>query len=130
MRLRMGLAAVALAAMAAPAMADTCNEPVAPVISVVGATATIQQMRDAIADFKIYQKGADDFQDCVDAQIKALQEAAKNSKDGKPADPSVISGLLSRSTALQAEKEKIGGQLNVQIVAYKQAHPAPAKTQN
>lgn len=118
-----GLAAAALFAMAAPALAATCNEPVAPIISVNGATATETQMKDAISDFKLYQGAADGFQDCINAEVHRLVEAAKNSPDKKPVDPSILSAYKARQDAVQAEKEKLGGQLNAQIIAYRSAHP-------
>lgn len=118
------LAAAFLVGAAAPAFAATCSEPVPPVIAVNGATATVQQMKDAISDFKTYQSAADDFQSCISAEVQKKQEAAKKSADHKPVDPAILSALNSRTDAVQAEKEKLGGQLNAQIMAFKQAHPS------
>lgn len=120
---RTALVAAFLAGVSAPAFAATCSEPVPPVISVNGATATVQQMKDAIADFKTYQSAADDFQSCISVQIQKKEAAAKKSNSHKPIDPAILSALNSRANAVQAEKEKLGGQLNAQIVAFKQAHP-------
>ena len=120
---RTALVAAFLVGASTSALAATCTEPVPPVIAVNGATATVQQMKDAIADFKIYQSAADDFQSCISAQIEKKEAAAKKSSDHKPIDPAILSALNSRANAVQAEKEKLGGQLNAQIVAFKQAHP-------
>ena len=49
---RTALAAAFVVGVSAPALAATCTEPVPPVIAVNGVTATVQQMKDAIGDFK------------------------------------------------------------------------------
>ena len=120
---RTALVAIFMVGVSAPALAATCTEPVPPVIAVNGVTATVQQMKDAIADFKTYQSAADDFQSCISVEIQKKEAAAKKSSSHKPIDPAILSALNSRAKAVQAEKEKRGGQLNAQIVAFKQAHP-------
>jgi hypothetical protein len=120
---RTALAAAFVVGVSAPALAATCTEPVPPVIAVNGVTATVQQMKDAIGDFKNYQSAADDFQSCISVEIQKKEAAAKKSSSHKPIDPAILSALNSRANAVQAEKEKLGGQLNAQIVAFKQAHP-------
>jgi hypothetical protein len=120
---KIGMAAMFVLATAAPALAGTCSEPIPPEITVRGATATEQQMNDAIKDFKTYQAASDDYQACLVADLKAQKEAAAKAKDPKPLDPAIAAGVNAKITANQAEKEKVGGELNAQINAYKQAHP-------
>ena len=121
---KFGMAAVFVLAMAAPALADECSQPIAPAITVDGSTATIQQMNDAIKDFKTFQSASDDFQACLVADLKRQKDEAAKAKDPKPLDPSIAAGMNAKMAANQADKEKIGGELNAQIMAYKQAHPS------
>lgn len=90
----------------------TCREPVVPIISINGTTATVYQMKEAIADFELYQSGADDFQACIYDESQQMREA----------DPAILPTLSSRANAVQAEKESLGNQLNVQIIAFRKAH--------
>lgn len=124
MRFRTGLIAAILFASAAPAMAATCNEPVVPTIAVMGATASEAQMRAAIGQFKTFQAAADAYEACVNDAVKDLREQAKLATPPKPVDPSVQSAYAAKIEQIQAEKETLGTQLNAQIIAYKQAHPA------
>lgn len=119
---KMAMAAAFVMAAAVPAMAGQCSDPIPPAL-VNGATATEQQMKDAIADFKNFQSASDDFQSCLLADLKAQQDAAAKAKDPKPLDPAIESGVNGRINANQAEKEKLGGELNAQIIAFKKAHP-------
>lgn len=118
---KMGMAALFVMAAAAPAMAAECSAPIPPT-GVNGATATEQQMKDAITDFKNFQSASDGYQSCLLADLKAQKEAAAKAKDPKPLDPAIESGIQAKINANQAEKEKLGGELNAQIIAYKKAH--------
>lgn len=120
---KFGMAAFFAVAVAAPALAAGCNEPFAPEVAVNGSTATEQQMKDAVKDFKTFQNASNDYQACLLADLKAQQAAAAKAKDPKPLDPSIAAAVDARIKANQAEKEKVGGELNAQIVAYKQKHP-------
>lgn len=119
---KFGMAAVLMLATAAPALAASCNTPIPPEITVDGTTATVQQMEDAIKDFKTFQSASDDYQTCLLADLKAQKDAAKKQKDPKPLDPAIEAGINAKIKANQTEKEKLGGQLNAQIVAYQNAH--------
>ena len=119
---KFAMAAAFVLACAAPALAGECSQPIPP-STVDGSTATLQQMKDAIKDFKTFQSASDDYQACLLANLKAQKDAAAKAKDPKPLDPSIISATNAKIQANQAEKEKLGGELNAQIVAYKQKHP-------
>jgi len=125
---KFGMAALFVAAMAAPALADSCSDPIPPAVAVDGRTATVQQMNDAIKDFKNFEAASDDYQSCLLADLKQQQEAAAKAKDPKPLDPSIAAGVNAKIAANQSEKEKVGTELNAQIIAYKTAHPAKPKS--
>ena len=119
-------AAFALASVT-PALASDCSQPIPPAMNLDGATASVQQMNDAIHDFKNYQAASDDYQSCLLADLKQQKYEAAKAKDPKPLDPSIESGIQAKISANQAEKEKLGGELNAQIMAYKNAHPSKGK---
>lgn len=119
---KFGMAALFVIATAAPALAAQCNEPIPPA-SVDGSRASEQQMKDAIKDFKTFQSASDDYQACLIADLEAQKLAAAKAKDPKPLDPSIAAGVDARIKANQAEKEKVGGELNASIVSYKAKHP-------
>lgn len=121
---KFGMAALFVLATAAPALAAECNQPIAPAITVDGSTATLQQMNDAIKDFKNFQSASDDFQACLVADLKRQKDEAAKAKDPKPLDPAIAAGMDAKMASNQADKEKVGGELNAQIMAYKQAHPS------
>ena len=118
---KMGMAALFVLATAVPALAANCNDPIPPTV-VDGTKATEQQMKDAISDFKNFQSASDDYQACLLADLKAQKDAAAKAKDPKPLDPAIELGVNAKIQANQSEKEKLGGELNAQIIAYKQAH--------
>jgi hypothetical protein len=117
-----GAAAVFLVLSMAPAMASSCIEPIAPA-AVDGTRASEQQMKDAIADFKQFQGASDDYQSCLIADLQNQKTAAAKAKDPKPLDPSIEQGVEAKIDANQKLKEKVGGELNGSIQAYKTAHP-------
>ena len=125
---RFGIAALFVAAMAAPALADSCSDPIPPAVSVDGRTATVQQMNDAIKDFKAFQAASDDYQACLLADLKQQEQTAAKAKDPKPLDPSITAGVNAKIAANQTEKQKVGEELNAQIIAYKTAHPSKPKS--
>ncbi|MGD0143628.1 MAG: hypothetical protein ABSC92_10740 [Rhizomicrobium sp.] len=107
-----------------PSFADSssCADPIAPA-AVDGAKATQKQMKDAIQDFKTFQQASDDYQSCLVDDLKKQQAEASKGKDPKPLDPSIEQGVDARIDANQRLKEKVGGELNASIQAYKSAHP-------
>lgn len=119
-------AAVALLLLSATpsfAASSSCSDPIAPT-QVDGSKATSQQMKDAIQDFKTFQAASDDFQQCLVDDLKAQKAEAAKGKDPKPIDPSIEQGVNAKIDANQRLKEKVGGELNASVQAYKKAHPA------
>jgi hypothetical protein len=66
-------------------------------------------------------KSSDDYQDCVDAELKDQQRQAV--KDKKPVDPQAVKDADAKMTANQRLKEKIGAEYNASVQAYKAKHP-------
>jgi hypothetical protein len=121
-KLSAGVALLVLSA--APSFADSsnCVDPFPPA-QVDGNKATQQQMKDAIQDFKTFQAASDDYQQCLISDLHQQQQEAAKQKDPKPLDPSIEAGVNAKVDANQRMKEKIGGELNASIQAYKAAHP-------
>jgi non-homologous end joining protein Ku len=121
---KFAIAAAFVLATSVPALAGECGgAPIPPDLSGLnGATATKQQLVDAIKDFKSFQGATDQYQACLVADVNAKKEAAANAKDPKPVDPAIIAGMNSKLTASQTAKAQVGSQLNAQIIAYKKAH--------
>ena len=106
------------------AASSSCEDPIAPT-QVDGTKATQQQMKDAIQDFKTFQAASDDYQQCLVNDLKQQKAEATKGKDPKPLDPSIEAGVNAKIDANQRLKEKVGGELNASIQAFKAAHPTP-----
>jgi hypothetical protein len=121
---KLSAGAALLVLSVAPAFADaaSCVEPYPPA-QVDGSKATSQQMKDAIQDFKTFQAASDDYQSCLINDLHQQEADAAKQKDPKPLDPSVAAGVNAKVDANQRMKEKVGGELNASIQAYKTAHP-------
>jgi hypothetical protein len=114
------LAAIFVAASAAPALADSCSEPIPPA-SVDGGTATKEQMTQARDDTVNFIKSSDDYQACLYADLKAQKlEAVKNKKTFVA---SIEDGVSAKVKDNQDEKEKVGAEYNAAAVIYKNKHP-------
>lgn len=110
----------ALPSSVVPALVSLCVEPIAPA-SVNGATATEQELKDAITNFQAFQLASDDYQNCMIAESKAPQEAAK-AEYRKPLNPGVVQAVSARIDANQRLKERVGGELNAAILQYRMKH--------
>ena len=121
---KFGAAVALLLLSASPSFAAgaSCENPIAPT-QVDGAKATQQQMKDAIQDFKTFQAASDDYQQCLVDDLKAQKVEAAKAKDPKPLDPAIEQGVNAKIDANQRLKEKVGGELNASVQAYKAAHP-------
>ena len=116
------LACVMIAASAVPALADSssCSEPIAPA-SVDGGTATVTQMNGAHDDVVNFMKASDDYQACLYTDLNDQKRAA--AKDKKDLDPSIEANVNAKVDANQKLKEKVGGEFNAAVLAYKAKHP-------
>jgi hypothetical protein len=117
----LGLVAVMTGLSVAPALADSiCQEPIAPV-AVDGATATTAQMTGAHDDVLTFIKQSDDYQSCL---YKELDDAKADAlKNKKVVDPALEPAVAAKVDANQRLKEKVGGEFNAAVNAYKQKHP-------
>ena len=106
---------------AAPALAESaCQEPIAPV-AIDGATATTAQMKGAHEDVMTFIKQSDDFQLCLYKELDdAKQDALKNKKQ---IDPALEPAVAKKVDGNQHLKEKVGGEFNAAVIAYKAKHP-------
>jgi hypothetical protein len=109
---------------AAPAFADpsSCYEPYPPA-AVDGGTATESQMKHALTDVKDFIKASDDYQNCMNSEFIAMQKKAKESKDKTPLDPSIGQHVQAKIDENQKLKERVGGEYNASVAAYKAKHP-------
>jgi len=116
------LSAALLAVSAVPALAQSsCMEPIAPA-AVDGSTATADQMKGAHDDVMTFIKQSDDYQVCLYKDLNDQKAAAL--KDKKDLDPSIEPAVDAKVQANQALKEKVGGEFNAAVTAYKAKHPS------
>jgi hypothetical protein len=117
----LGLVASLLCMSAMPALAQSqCQEPIAPA-ALDGATATTAQMNNAHDDVMTFIKQSDDYQSCLFKELS--DEQADAVKNKKPLDPSVQTAVSAKVDANQHLKEKVGGEYNAAVMAYKAKHP-------
>ena len=117
----LGLVVALVGLSVVPAMADSaCQEPIAPA-AVDGSTATTAQMNGAHDDVMTFIKQSDDYQACVLREFSdAKADAVKNKKT---LDPSIEAAVTQKVDANQHLKEKVGGEYNAAVMAYKAKHP-------
>ena len=117
----LGLAVALVAMSAMPALAQSaCMEPIAPA-AINGATATVAQMKSAHDDVMTFIKQSDDYQVCLFKELNDAKAAAL--KDKKDVDPTLEPAVNAKVQANQGLKEKVGGEFNAAVNAYKAAHP-------
>jgi hypothetical protein len=117
----LGLVVALVGLSVVPAMADSaCQEPIAPA-AIDGSTATTAQMNGAHDDVMTFIKQSDDYQACVLREFNELKAAAL--KDKKPLDPSIEAAVTQKVDSNQHMKEKVGGEYNAAVMAYKAKHP-------
>jgi hypothetical protein len=118
---KFGIATAFLLVTVAPSMAQSsCVNPIAPA-AVDGGGATTAQMKAAHDDVMNFIKSSDDYQDCVDAELKDQERQATHDK--KPVDPQLAKDASDKMTANQRMKEKVGAEYNAAVQAYKAKHP-------
>jgi hypothetical protein len=117
----LGLVVALIGASVVPALAQSaCQEPIAPA-AVDGATATTAQMNGAHDDVLTFIKQSDDYQSCL---LKEFNDAqADATKNKKPLDPAIQTAVAAKVDANQHLKEKVGGEYNASVLAYKAKHP-------
>ena len=117
------LVAVLLLGSAAPVLAQNdCMAPIAPA-AIDGATAPADQLRGARTDVQNFISQSDVYQDCLGKEIDAAKAKAK--ADKTPFDNSIATTAMAKVNDNQKMKEKVGGEFNAAVGAYKKAHPSP-----
>jgi hypothetical protein len=122
MFLKFGMAAAFLAASLTPALAQSasCTRPVAPA-ALDGANANKDQMTQQRDDVVNFIKSSDDYQSCLLADLNA--QKIKAQKDKKDIPAGLEDAVNAKVQVNQREKEKVGGEFNAAVQAYKGKHP-------
>ncbi|HXC55761.1 MAG TPA: hypothetical protein VNU97_10735 [Rhizomicrobium sp.] len=117
----LGLVAALVLGSTGAAMAQSaCAEPIAPA-AVNGTTATKAQMNAAHDDVMTFLKQSDDYQTCLLKEFNDAKAAAL--KDKKDLDPSLEPATTAKIQSNQSLKEKVGGEFNASVMAYKAKNP-------
>lgn len=118
---KIALVSAFLLAGALPALAQaTCTAPIAPA-AVDGSTATQAQMVAGISAVKAFIAASDTYQDCLNANLKSQKDAAAAAS--MPFDPTIEKAIVAKGLDNQAQKEKIGGEINAAVGVFKKLHP-------
>lgn len=121
MRFQFGLALVFLISGSLPALAqDNCRAPAAPVAP-NGRAATQAQMMAAAGDARNFIAQSDVYQQCMLDYVKAQKDLAAKNK--QPFDPSIEADAVKKINENQADKEKVGADINAAIGVFKASHP-------
>ena len=121
MRLKFGLALVLLAGGVAPVMAQpNCPAPIAPAAP-DGRTSTQAQMAAGVGDANRFMKDSDVYQTCLVDYVKAQKDQA--TKDKTTFDKSIEGDAMKKINDNQAEKVKVGTDINGAIGVFKASHP-------
>jgi hypothetical protein len=117
----LGLVVALVGLSVAPAMAESaCQAPIAPA-AVDGSTASTAQMNGAHDDVMTFIKQSDDYQACVLREFNELKADALKNK--KTLDSSIETEVTQKVDGNQHLKEKVGGEYNAAVMAYKAKHP-------
>ena len=121
MRLKFGLALVLLAGGVTPVMAQpNCPAPIAPAAP-DGRTSTQAQMAAGVGDANRFMKDSDVYQTCLVDYVKAQKDQA--TKDKTTFDKSIEGDAMKKINDNQAEKVKVGTDINGAIGVFKASHP-------
>ncbi len=117
----LGLVAALVVGSAVPAFAESlCSEPIAPA-AIDGAIATPPQMSAAHDDVVTFLKQSDDYQSCLLKELNDAKAVALKAK--KDFDPALEPAMAAKIQSNQNLKEKVGGEFNASVIAYKAKHP-------
>jgi hypothetical protein len=121
MRLGSTLALLLLTGGTLPAMAQAdCQPPIAPVAP-DGRASTQAQMMAAVTDAKNFIAQSDVYQQCLLSYVQAQKDLA--AKDKTPFDKFIESEAMKKVNQNQADKQKVGSEINGAVAVYKQSHP-------
>ena len=100
------------------AQAD-CQAPIAPVAP-DGRTSSEAQMMAAVADAKNFIAQSDVYQKCLVGYVLAQKDLAAKNKT--PFDKFIEADAMKKITENQADKVKVGSDINGAVAIYKQSH--------
>ena len=78
-------------------------------------------MMAAVTDAKNFIAQSDVYQQCLLNYVKAQKDQA--AKDKTPFDKFIESEAMKKVNQNQADKEKVGSEINGAVAVYKQSHP-------
>jgi hypothetical protein len=121
MRRGLVLALLLLTGGTLPAMAQAdCQAPIAPAAP-DGRNSTQAQMMGAVTDAKNFIAQSDVYQQCLLSYVTAQKDLATKNKT--PFDKFIESEAMKKVNQNQADKEKVGSEINGAVALYKQSHP-------
>ena len=122
MHFRFAMTLVFLVGVAWPAMAQSnCEAPIVPAAAPDGRTATQIKMNDAISRAKSFITKSDLYQTCLLDYVKAQKDLAAQNKTSF--DVSIEADAMNKINENQAEKAKVGGDINAAIATFKTSRP-------
>jgi hypothetical protein len=122
MHFRFGLMLFFLVGAAWPAMAQSnCESPVVPPAAPDGRTATQMKINDAISRAKSFIAKSDIYQTCLLDYVKAQKELAAQNKANF--DTSIEADAVNKINENQAEKAKVGGDINAAVATFRTSRP-------
>ncbi|MFT4612897.1 MAG: hypothetical protein ACI9NT_000030 [Bacteroidia bacterium] len=112
---------VALALVSAPVIAQDCSGPEVPAIP-DGATSTYNQMIEGMGAVNSFKAANIEYMKCLDALSDAAKAPAKegNVLDDAKAE---LSALDAKYNDAVSNEERLAGQFNAEIRAYKETNP-------
>ena len=113
---------LALALVAAPALAQDCDQPEAPTMP-DGASSTMEDMLAGQKAVKAFQAANIDYMSCVEEAMNAAEVAVTEaSDDDKAAAQETVAKLVETYNAAVSVEEEVAGQFNTEIREYKAAN--------
>ena len=110
-----------LALVSSATFAEDCAVPGVPSLP-DGATASLQEMLDGQEAVKAYQASNTAYRICIDEKMEPA-EAALLGDEADPELAKAVAELNSQYNASVAAEEKIAGEFNTELKAYKVANP-------
>ena len=105
---------------AGPLMAADCTAPAMPELP-NGETATMEEMIAGQTAVKAFQSDAQAYRACLEAELGTLKASAA---EGDEAAAKAFSDMTADYNASVADEEKVAGDFNNAIRAYKAANPS------
>lgn len=126
---KIALAMLLASAGALPAFAQgtICTAPPMPV-SVDPSKATVDQVRALLAATQGFIGASDAYESCLGNDLQAQKDQARSSS--RPFDPAIEAAINAKIAANQKDKEKVGGDADIFVSAFKKTHACEGKQLN